>query len=96
MAEIIKEKFDWNLFKGNGNIAVNCQTEEEANQFMKLMHEHEMTWSTGDSYLDINAGFYYTNYKERTCFHGNGKYGGLDYANKSKCIILKFSMLDFD
>jgi len=39
------KKFNWKEFKDkNNNIAVYCKTEEEAIDFRKQMHEHDMGW----------------------------------------------------
>lgn len=38
---IYEKQFDWERFKTE-KIAVHCKTEEEANDFCKKMHEHEM------------------------------------------------------
>lgn len=91
---IVKERFDWSAFKGNGNIAVHCQTEEEAKQFLSLMDEHGMTWINGDRYKTTSTRWSKNN--ERTCYHGSGQYGNIDYANRSGCTLFKFSLLDFD
>lgn len=54
VAEEVEESrkvFDWASFKGSYNQRVHCETEEEAEVFCRLMHEHGLTWRTGGSYL---------------------------------------------
>lgn len=82
------KKFNWNEFKNKENrIAVHCKTEEEAVDFCKQMHEHEMKWCNGESYLEN------TNYmrNEGTCYYGSGEYSTRDFAEKYNYKILEWS-----
>lgn len=81
-------KFNWKEFKNKDNkIAVHCKTEEEAIDFCKRMHEHEMKWCSGESYLKN------TNYmrNEGTCYYGSGEYSTRDFAEKHNYKILEWS-----
>lgn len=99
MAKVNKEKFDWDVFVSNANIdgsekiVVHCQTENESKEFRKLMHEHGLRWRGGDSYLNHSN---WSEYRERTYYAGNGRYGTIDSANKKGYTVLKFKLLDFD
>ena len=84
--------FDWEEFKNNRNyIVVHCKTEEDANDFCKQMHEHQMKWCSGKSYLN------YTNwkvYKQETCYSNHGTYGTVDCYETNhfnNYIILEYS-----
>lgn len=81
-------RFNWDEFKDTDNkIAVHCKTEEEAKDFCKQMHEHEMKWCNGESYLKN------TNYmrNEGTCYYGSGEYSTRDFAEKYNYKILEWS-----
>lgn len=95
--QIIKEKFDWDVFIDSRNyardrIVVHCQTEEEARQFCKMMHKHGLRWADGSSFIH-DDGWY--KYRERTYYSGSGTRGSIDFANIRGDIILKFRLLDF-
>lgn len=82
-------KFNWDEFKNKYNkIAVNCKTEEEAVDFCKQMHEHEMKWCNGESYLKNTN---YNTHHEGTCYYGNGEYSSRDFAEKYNYKILEWS-----
>lgn len=83
------KKFNWNEFKNKYNkIAVHCKTEEEAIDFCKRMHEHEMKWCTGKSYMEKTN---YEDYKGETCYYGIGEYSSRVYAEKYNYKILEWS-----
>lgn len=83
------KKFNWDEFKNKCNkIAVHCKTEEEAVDFCKQMHEHEMKWCTGKSYMEKTN---YEEYKGETCYCGNGEYSSRDFAEKYNYKILEWS-----
>lgn len=83
------KKFNWNEFQNKDNrIAVHCKTEEEAVDFCKQMHEHEMKWCNGESYL-TNTN--YNTHHEGTCYYGNGEYSSRDFAEKYNYKILEWS-----
>ena len=74
-------EFNWDEFKDRNNkIAVNCKTQEEANDFCKQMNEHGLKWCDGKSYLYDN---YWKIYKENTCYINQGQHcynGGGEYT----------------
>lgn len=81
------KKFNWNEFQNKDNrIAVHCKTEEEAVDFCKQMHEHEMKWCNGESYLKNTN---YNTHHEGTCYYGNGEYSSRDFAEKYNYKILE-------
>ena len=83
------KKFNWDEFKNKENrIAVHCKTEEEAVDFCKQMHEHEMKWCNGESYLKNTN---YNTHHEGTCYYGNGEYSSRDFAEKYNYKILEWS-----
>lgn len=93
--EIKKDKFDWDAFtsRHGERIVVHCQTEEEAKQFCKIMHERGLRWCNGERYIDNE---HYFSHKERTYYSGIGKTGSIDFANERGYTVLKFSLLDFE
>lgn len=83
------KKFNWDEFKNKDNkIAVHCKTEEEAIDFCKRMHEHEMKWCTGKSYMEKTN---YKEYEERTCYTGEGMFSSYRYYNSEGYEILEWS-----
>lgn len=65
--------FNWDEFR-NGKVAVNCDTEEKAKEFLKECYERKLKWFDGslDTCWKIN--------KENTCYEYIGK---LVYCSKS-------------
>ena len=83
------KKFNWDEFKNTGNkIAVHCKTEEEAVDFCKQMHEHEMKWCNGESYLKNTN---YNAHHKGTCYYGSREYSSRDFAEKYNYKILEWS-----
>lgn len=79
-------KFNWDEFK-EGKFAVHCKTEEEAKDFCKQMHEHEMEWCSGESYLKE------TNYRfceEEMCYI-RGEFSPYQYYKSKGYKILEWS-----
>lgn len=58
--------FDWDRFK-SGEIAVHCNTEEKANDFLKECDKKGMKWVTGENATYDNN---YYKHDERTCYRG--------------------------
>lgn len=82
-------RFDWTKFMNrNNNIAVHCETEEEANDFCKKMHEHGLKWCGGKSYLSYN---YWSAYKKDICYDNTGGYSPYDYYKNKNFTIFEWS-----
>lgn len=79
------KNFDWESFK-EGKIVVHCKTKKEAEDFCLQMHEHGMTWESGNSYLSYT---YYEVHKNKTCYSIGG-YQSCDYFEKYRCNILEW------
>lgn len=83
------KKFNWDEFKNKDNkIVVHCKTEEEAIDFCKQMYMHGMEWASGNSYLSYT---HYGEYRDKTCYSGDGGYQSYDYFEKYKYNILEWS-----
>lgn len=80
------KNFDWESFK-EGKIVVHCKTKKEAEDLCLQMHEHGMTWESGNSYLSYT---YYEVHKNKTCYSIGG-YQSCDYFRKYRCNILEWS-----
>lgn len=80
------KNFDWESFK-EGKIVVHCKTKKEAEDLCLQMHEHGMTWESGNSYLSYT---YYEVHKNKTCYSIGG-YQSCDYFRKYGCNILEWS-----
>lgn len=89
-----KKIFDWTTFLNKNNkIAVHCKTEEEATNFCKMLHEHNLTWSDGFSYLSVT---YYNCYKNEICYTNEGTYARKNYFIKYNYTILEYSDYNFE
>ncbi len=81
------KQFDWEKFK-NGNIAVHCETKEEAEDFCKKMHEQGMKWRNGTTYLGRTK---FDSYFDQMCYYGDVEYSRLKYAKEKGYEILEWS-----
>lgn len=81
--------FDWDRFK-NGEIAVHCDTEGKANDFLNMCKNRNINWCTG---RDVTKRNYWEDYKKDTCyccFDGDSKLGYADcefYISEGREII---------
>ena len=83
-----QKEFNWEEFLASYDIAVYCNTEEQAIDFCKKMHEHWLQWSNGESYLDK------TNWdqdEEGLCYTSYGSYSNFEYYAENDYTILKWS-----
>jgi|GEM_PF-3221855 len=73
----------WEQFKNGEKIAINCRTEEEAEEFMELCEKHDIKWNSGGNATeDTNWG----DRREKTCY--TNKFDdctGLGYAGIKLC-----------
>lgn len=70
--------FDWDRFK-KGEIAVHCDNEEKAKDFLKECKDEGIKWSSG---RDVTYRNNWENYEKDTCyccFDGDSKLGYSDY-----------------
>jgi len=82
------KKFNWEEFKNTDNkIAVRCETEEQAEDFLKQMHEHGMKWNRGNSYLEYT---HWEFYKIETAYNNTGKYCFSEWYRKLNYTILEW------
>ena len=80
------KNFDWESFK-EGKIVVHCKTKKEAEDFCLQMNEQGMEWASGNSYLSYT---HYGEYRDKTCYSGDGGYQSYDYFEKCKYNILEW------
>lgn len=81
-----KQEFD-DLYLGK---VVHCDTEEKANEFLKLAHWFGYKWFSGRSLLDRN---YYFEYQEETCYLVGGF--GFEYCAKSFYMEEGYEIVEF-
>ena len=83
------KQFNWEEFKDKNNqIAVHCKTEEEADDFCKQMHKHDMEWSSGNSYLNKT---YWETYKSEIAYNNIGEYCESKWYRSKNYTILEWS-----
>ena len=82
------KKFNWEEFKNKENkIAVHCETEEQAKDFLKQMHDHGMKWNRGNSYLEYT---HWEFYKTETAYGNRRTYDSVDYYKGCNYTILEW------
>ena len=73
----------------NREIAVNCQTEEQAKAFIKWCFDNGITWSCGDVHK-----IYYDRYCENTCYRiytdGYLVYSGITYYTNEDIDVIPY------
>lgn len=80
--------FDFGAWKDK-NVCMHCKTEEEAEDFRRVMDAAGLSWSSGISYLVMSC---FGNYKNRTCyFFNDGTYSDDKYAKTEGYTILEWS-----
>lgn len=75
------KEFDWNGFE-NGKFAVNCKTENEANNFLMECETKGYRWMSNSKPTDSNN---YEIYEISTVYHGKRK--ELTYGSSEQCAI---------
>jgi len=92
--EIFNIEKHWDDFK-QGKLAVNCRTEDSANEFLKYCHNKGLKWGSGASLLELN---YWHNYESKMCYsHHNGMTKeNVDYYQKEEYIITEFNGLNIN
>lgn len=83
-------KFNWDEFR-NGKVAVNCDTEEKAREFIKECHERGMKWF----FLNINDTNW-SNFKESTCYSYSLNSGDLKFGHKSKFEAVDYKIIKWE
>lgn len=80
--------FDFDAWKGK-KACMHCKTEEESEDFRKVMDKAGLIWSSGESYLECS---YFRNHKNRTCyFFNDGTYSDDKHAKTEGYTILEWS-----
>lgn len=80
--------FDFGAWKYK-NVCMHCKTEEEAEDFCKMMDKAGLRWSSGESYLELSN---FRNHENHICyFFNNGAYSGYEYVKTKGCTILEWS-----
>ena len=83
-----QKEFNWLEFLIGNNIAVCCNTKEQAIDFCKKMHERGLKWCMGQSYLKTT---YWETYEKETCYTGRGTYSSLEYYKNNNYTVLEWS-----
>lgn len=83
---LTKEQFD-KLYAGS-NLAVHCDTEEKANEFLKIADEFGYKWCNGESYTDCNE---WNRYDEQTCYDlESGGYADYKFFKQENYTIVAY------
>ena len=69
-------------------VAMHCKTQEEAEDFCKILDKHGLAWSSGDRYIRET---YWSIYKENMVYYFNeGQYSDIRLAIYDKYTILEW------
>jgi len=80
-------KFNFNDYKGD--YVMHCKTEEEAEEFCKLMHEDGRKWCSGESYVERLT---WDIYKMDMCYNFNsGKYCDVPFYIRRDYKVLEWA-----
>ena len=86
------KEFDWNSFCDKSNdIAVHCNTAEEAQDFCDQMDKHGLKWDNGESYVNNTS---YNIYKCDSCYTNKGMVcskEGIIYCYDYSPVVLEWS-----
>jgi|GEM_PF-6844589 len=79
----------WGKFRADG-LAVNCKTEDLANEFLSFCEQRGLEWSGGDSLLSSNNKW--QEHESETCYWGRWgvSYSSINYCNEQKVGIIEF------
>lgn len=78
--------FDWDAFKA-GKIAVHCDTEEKAKDFLKSCHARGMSWCSGGSLLSHTS---WEEYQKDTCYINGVEYSPERFYRENGYKIVEF------
>lgn len=81
-------KFDFDKYKYK-KVVMHCKTEEEANDFCRVMDEAGLRWITGERYTKVLA---YERYRQKTCYQFNcGGFASKEFFVEEGYEILEWS-----
>ena len=90
MQRMTKEEFDKKYV--DDRVVVNCKTEEEATDFLRMAHHFGYKWESGKSFLHET---YFDTYGENTCYIiSDGLFSEKQYYEESNKKIVEFSYDD--
>lgn len=72
------------------DLAIHCNTEEEAKKLLKAFDKLGKKWQDGDSYLDDN------HYKQDVCYDNICDYGYYDSYKKCNYTVYEFGDVDLE
>lgn len=87
------KNFNWEEFK-NGEIAVHCDTEEKANNFLNECDKQGIAWTDGDKTTEINCWLLYKKNTSYVCSFEKSKleFGFLEYNKDKGLEIIKWEI----
>lgn len=84
----MSQKQFWRKFLNKDiTIAVHCNTDTDAIEFCKMMHDKGLRWCSGRSYLNTINWYMY---KENTCYTNDGFCCDYEYCKKDNNIIYEY------
>jgi len=75
----------------DGQYAINCKTEELADEFLRYCHKLGIKWCSGQDFEGLNE---WNRHKKETCYWANERemeYCSIDYYKNKQLIIIEFT-----
>lgn len=99
----MKKKVLWSDFLNPEKcIAINCETEQEANEFLKALYNKGYAWCDGACLTDVNM---FSHFKQNTCYCMENDvdykhellvvYHSLNYFKDEGFTIYRYSEIEF-
>lgn len=79
------------FFESKQELAIHCDTEEEAKKLLSAFDKMGKKWSLGNSYVEIMN---WEVYEENTLYYNDGCYADFDYGTEHNHIIYEFENVD--
>lgn len=81
------EEFWKEFMELSNNVTVHCKTQDEANEFCRMMNEHRFDWSSTTK----EYGYYWDDYEENTCYDNQGDYDDYYWYKDNNYKIYEYS-----
>ena len=77
------------FFESKQELAIHCETEEEAKTLLSAFDKMGKKWSTGNRYTEFNN---WNNYGQKTIYYNDGTYGNLNHIGER--MVYKFKNIE--
>ena len=81
------------FWESDRDLAIHCNTEEEAKKLLKAFDKLGKKWSVGKSYLEQNL---WSIYNRKTCYNNENKFCHYDFYKGHNYTIYEFDEVDLE